>query len=325
MLPIPDTTVWSSSWRLISECLRRNTVTTPSRSKSGSSGSRAIWATGAGTSVPSTVTRSASSQPPNVRWSTKLSAVPSSSSVAILRCPSLGTGPSSICPLIPRCTTSAAPSSSVSHRYFPRLPVPVTVVSSSRAVRSAGPASCRRTARRWCTRTPVMVLPVTCASSPRRTTSTSGSSGIDVRGGQRRPRCGGGLQLCFLLGSADAPAVFGVHHDDRRGELLVVVGAGRGVHVEGRAHAACGSQLLQAALPVQPRTERRRRLDQRAKQPQDHLAHNRQAVFDIYCAEQGFDAVGQDARLVRATGVLLPLAQKQVRTEAPVGQRATHV
>src|SRR5215211_1147080 len=31
MLPIPDTTVWSSSWRLISECLRRNTVTTPSR------------------------------------------------------------------------------------------------------------------------------------------------------------------------------------------------------------------------------------------------------------------------------------------------------
>ena len=34
MLPIPDTTVWSSSWRLISECLRRNTVTTPSRLKS---------------------------------------------------------------------------------------------------------------------------------------------------------------------------------------------------------------------------------------------------------------------------------------------------
>src|SRR5215207_6611147 len=55
MLPIPDTTVWSSSWRLISECLRRNTVTTPSRSKSGSSGSRAIWATGVGTDVPAPV------------------------------------------------------------------------------------------------------------------------------------------------------------------------------------------------------------------------------------------------------------------------------
>ncbi len=35
---MPDTTVWSSNCRLISECLRRNTVTTPSRLNFGSSG-----------------------------------------------------------------------------------------------------------------------------------------------------------------------------------------------------------------------------------------------------------------------------------------------
>ena len=100
-----------------------------------------MCATGTGTSVPSTVTMSASIQPPNVRWSTKLSAVPSSSSAAMRRWLSFGSGPSSICPLIPRWTTSAeSPSSSVSHRYLPRRPVPViaSVQQPRRQVGGAG-------------------------------------------------------------------------------------------------------------------------------------------------------------------------------------------
>src|SRR5882757_6182055 len=311
MLPMPDTTVWSSSWRLISECLRRNTATTPSRLNFGSSGSRARCATGIGTSVPSTVTRSASIQPPNVRWSTKLSAVPSSSSAAMRKWFSFGTSPSSICPLIPRCTTRAEPSPSVNHRYLPRRPVPVTCVPSSRAARSAGPASWRRTARGWCTRTALMVRPATCACKPRRTTSTSGSSGINTRGGKRVPRGGGGLQLGLLLCPADARAVLDVGDDDRRGEFLVVVGAGGGHHIRRHSHAARGDQLLQAALPVQPRTQRRRGVHQCAEQPQDHLTGRNHAMLQIDCAQQGFNSVGQDARLVGAAGKLLALAEQQ--------------
>src|SRR5882757_2167890 len=320
MLPLPDTTVSTSRWRLISECLRPNTVPTPSRLNFGARGSRARCATGIGTSVPSTVTRSASIQPPNVRWSTKLSAVPSSSSAAMRKWFSFGTSPSSICPLIPRCTTRAEPSPSVNHRYLPRRPVPVTCVPSSRAARSAGPASWRRTARGWCTRTALMVRPATCACKPRRTTSTSGSSGINTRGGKRVPRGGGGLQLGLLLRPADALAVLDIGDDDRRGEFLVVVRACGGHHIRWCAHATRRGQLLKAALPVQPRAQRRRGVKQRAEQPQNHLTRHHGTVLQIDCAQQGFDPIGQDARLVGAAGVLLALAQQKVGAEAIVGQ-----
>ncbi len=48
-------------------------------------------------------------------------------------------------------------------------------------------------------------------------------------------------------------------------------------------------------------------------------------MFQIDCAEQGFDPVGQDARLVGATGVLLALAQQQVGPQAVVGEMPTDV
>src|ERR1700758_5332568 len=123
----------------------------------------------------------------------------------------------------------------LSHRYFPRLPVPVMCDPISLAVRSAAPASCLRTARGWCTRTAVIVRPVTCAASPRRTVSTSGNSGTGsglasglFQGGPRRGR---GLLLGFLLGPPHTRAVPGVHHDHRRGELLVVIRSRRRDHI----------------------------------------------------------------------------------------------
>src|SRR5689334_12400754 len=151
---------------------------------------------------------------------------------------SLGTSPSNICPLMPRCTTNADPSSSVSHMYLPRLPVPVICASSRRAVRSAGPASCLRTARGWCTRTAVIRRPVACAANPRRTTSTSGSSGIYAGGGERVPRGRGRLEVCLFLRPPDTLAVLHVGHDDRRGERLVVVRTGGGHHIRRRTHAS---------------------------------------------------------------------------------------
>ncbi|SKU62194.1 Uncharacterised protein [Mycobacteroides abscessus subsp. abscessus] len=67
-------------------CFPRNRVTTAPTSNSSSSGSRAICATGSGSSLPSTVTRSVTIQPPNVRWSTKLNTDPSSRVAAIRKC-----------------------------------------------------------------------------------------------------------------------------------------------------------------------------------------------------------------------------------------------
>src|ERR687895_500263 len=54
MLPMPDTTVWSSSARLSAVRRRRMPATVASRSKAGSIGSRAMWATGAGSRSPPT-------------------------------------------------------------------------------------------------------------------------------------------------------------------------------------------------------------------------------------------------------------------------------
>src|SRR6476646_5455965 len=53
MLPMPDTTVWSNSARLISVRRRRMPATAASRSNAGSIGSRAMWAIGAGRKPPS--------------------------------------------------------------------------------------------------------------------------------------------------------------------------------------------------------------------------------------------------------------------------------
>ena len=48
-------------------------------------------------------------------------------------------------------------------------------------------------------------------------------------------------------------------------------------------------------------------------------------MVEIDCAKQGFDTIGQDARLVGAAGVLLALAQQQVGTETVVGKGAADV
>ena len=137
MLPIPDTTVWSSSARLISVCLRRIAATAATREKSGSSGSRAMCAISGGRSAPP----GAKDMPPKVRWSRKsTSGPPSSKANRIRRC---GCRTASVaessgrsrrrrqrrpagdpltrnCPLIPRCAMTASPSSSAHHRYLPR-------------------------------------------------------------------------------------------------------------------------------------------------------------------------------------------------------------
>ena len=130
-------------------------------------------------------------QRPKVRWSTKASsrlttpgpALPSptslvgtSSSARIRRCfdctcPGL---PTSICPLIPRCTYSAWPSASSAHRNFPRRHQRLITASCSSP---ANGNSCPRLALGCRTSTLPNRAPVVCSAKPERTTSTSGNSG----------------------------------------------------------------------------------------------------------------------------------------------------
>src|SRR5215212_9511706 len=141
---------------------------------------------------------------------------------------------------MPRWATRASPvgvpsgSASGIHRYLPRRRAAVSVRPVSAAVKCSVPSRWRRTARGWHTSTAATVRPATQRSRPRRTTSTSGSSGTaaqpapDPAGavGQRAPGGLCGLLLGGLLRASGTAAVDGAGEDDGGGEGLGVVGAG---------------------------------------------------------------------------------------------------
>src|SRR5690606_30967041 len=193
MLPIPETRVWSSSARFTPVRLVRSRATTASRSNSGSNGSRAMWATSSGSSAPPGDRLS----PPNIRWSTNRRS--GSPSVKTNRTRVFGGAGKDAesdrnWPLMPRCASSASPSVNGSQRYLPRRRGSANVRPTSWAAKSAGPGRWRRTGRSCRTSTRAMVRSRTAAVSPRRTTSTSGSSGIWVGG-----RSVGGGDLAGLI------------------------------------------------------------------------------------------------------------------------------
>ena len=172
---MPLTSDWSSSARLTPVWRWRSRAVRTAASKAGSNGSGAMWAIGPGSSAPSRT----KAMWPNVRWSVKRRSGPPSVKVNQIRtCGETGRpgSPSSSWPLMPRWASRAS-SPTDSHRYLPRrraLPKPRP---ASAAANSSGPARCLRTARGCSTCTVSMVRPVTCRSRPRRTVSTSGSSG----------------------------------------------------------------------------------------------------------------------------------------------------
>ena len=89
----------------------------------------------------------------------------------------------SSCPLIPRCTTSVSPLSSVSSRYLPSRPTDLMVRPSSRA-RKCLAEGWRRTERPLATDTALIFLPTTSRARSWRSVSTSGNSGIRSRPSQ---------------------------------------------------------------------------------------------------------------------------------------------
>src|SRR5580693_3059447 len=76
---------------------------------------------------------------------------------------------------MPRCMINTSPDERSASRYLARRPRPVTVEPSRRLAKSAGSGQ-RRSPR--CTSTLAKRAPSIAGSSPRRTVSTSGSSGI---------------------------------------------------------------------------------------------------------------------------------------------------
>src|SRR5918998_415342 len=324
MLPIPDTTVWSSSARLTPVRRRRIPAITASRSKSGSIGSRAICATGAGR--PST--RSSTDRPPNVRWSMKRSSGPPSAKASRTRRCVSSTAPGGwmrICPLIPRWASNASSPPRSSQRYLPRRRAACTWRPASRAAKSSSPAIWRRTERGWCTSTAATVRPATCSARPSRTTSTSASSGMALsrrRGapagqlGQRAPGHLGGPLLGFFLGSALPRSLLHAGYRGGCGELLEVVWPFLDHSVLGHTHLVTGCELLEAGLPIQARTQQRSHHQQRVEQPVHHLAGCVHTVLQVHRADQCLDGVGEDAGLVPAPGELLPPAQQDVLAQA---------
>ena len=76
---------------------------------------------------------------------------------------------------MPRCINSTSPEDKSASRYLARRPSPSTVLPSRRAAKSF--ASGQRRSPRWAM-TLVKRAPSITGASPRRTVSTSGSSGM---------------------------------------------------------------------------------------------------------------------------------------------------
>ena len=163
---------------------------------------------------------------------------------------------------------------------------PTTVRPASRAAKSVGAATCRRTA---------------AGDGPRRTPTARPRPSGRGRAGRPRPRAARAVRTALLSrsvgqlvgGHAAARsrrqaaaaaccsasfllrpwpcAVLVTGHPGDGGEDLLVVRAGLGDEVLGDAHRGARGELLQAGLPVQAGAEGRGLLDQRVEEPVDQV------------------------------------------------------
>src|ERR1700728_635958 len=152
----------------------------------------------------------------------------------------------SSCPLMPRCTTSVAPLSSVRSRYFPSRPTDLMVWPSRRARKCLAEA-CRRTERPLDTATALIFRPTTSRDRSWRSVSTSGNAGS----GKAFPGRSCGLLFGVLLRASLARTPPGAAQQALRHVDPVVVGPRPHHHVAGRPLAVTDGLLLQPALVVE--------------------------------------------------------------------------
>src|SRR5690242_1850225 len=145
-----------------------------------------------------------------------------------------------------RWQTSVRPSSSPTARYLPRRPTPVTTAPSSSWATAVGSSGAVRRPSRMST--PTSSRPTSTFTSPRRTVSTSGSSGIDVPQQQRLPLGRGVADLEAGGHRVQVGLAAGVHRRQRLASLDVVAALAVHEHADGVVDAV----LLRGAAGSQP-------------------------------------------------------------------------
>src|SRR3954463_12208169 len=240
---------------------------------------------------------------------------------------------------MPRCTISAFPSSSRSRMYLPRRLTAVILRPSSSLVNCLR-CRYRRMLRIPSTSTPLIFLPTTSRSRSRRTTSTSGSSGIraphrrSCRGAvvgqslarlpigspavlrtQLAPRGSRRGLLGLLLRATLAGSVRYSPEHHGRVEALRVVGT-LVVHVVARQLLEpLSGELLQARLVVVAARPARGLRDALAHETHDDVAGRGHPAVEVDGRDDRLHRVGEDRRLLPASGCVLALAEAQARPE----------
>src|SRR4051794_23756401 len=163
-----------------------------------------------------------------------------------------------------------------------------------------------------------MVRPTTCDSRPRRTTSTSGSSGtgVGVAGGDDRDvsglRC---LLLGFLLRAAGAVTVELVADLHLGREDLLVIRPLVLDDVLRDSEGVLRGELLKTGLPVEPGTEPCGVLHQWVEEQVHDLARSLEAAAEVDSPDHRLDGVGEDRGLLAAPGRLLSSTELDVPPE----------
>src|SRR5918992_498211 len=333
MLPSPEMNCWSMSSGFSLVARFASAPENCCHVNIDSSGSMARWASSL------TLPRSSSAvtnSSPNVRGSTNRRSPPVWKVTITWVWLSRGTRfvPRRNRPDIPKWTTSTLPSSRWSRMYLPFLSALMILWPTNRSRNSLG-ALCRRITRLVFfirrTSTATIRRPTTSFSRSRRTTSTSGSSNLNLprlRGGALRHQPGigqpGRSLLRLLLRSARPRPVRLAAEEDSGGEMLGMVRALPADPVLGHPTHVLGGQLLEPGLVVAVALAPDVSLHPWPEHPLDHLPGHVQAAIQVDGAQDCLHRVGQDRGLLPASGLLLALPQEHrlADTEVPshVGQ-----
>src|SRR6478752_2945743 len=178
------------------------------------------------------------------------------------------------------------------------------------------------------TSTALTFLPTTSRSRSRRTTSTSGSSGISHP--DTVPPVGlGAVRLALqpfprdlcrrllgrLLRAALSRAVLLVAEEHRSEEALGVIGPLVTNLVAGQLVAASGCELLQPRLVVLPAGSGRLFADPRLEQGEHESGGGLEPTVEIHGGDDRLHGVGEDRRLGASSRRVLALAQAQRHAE----------
>src|SRR5215217_2281931 len=313
MLPMPAITCWSSSSGL--SRVRRPASRAPSTTGSSPSASGSTPRLASSGSSTSTWSGSNTTTSPNVRGSTNHSssagAPDSTSTTWVWAGRTAPAGANSSWPLIRRCTIIVSPVSSGHSRYLPRRSA-ATIVAPVRPSTTCC-LDVRRTVRSRPTSTSSTVRPTTRPANPRRTVSTSGSSGTG--GVELGAGVGRGRLLGRLLRSPRALSDGDTVDDDVGEEQLGVVRSLGARDVLRRRAAVERDLLLEPRLVIEVIEVGRRRGEARPDEPLDQVVGGGRAAVDVHRPEHGLQRVRQDRRLLAPAGGVLTAPEQEERPE----------